>query len=77
MARLDLDDLPPRVAALLTDLPAGEELLLVQHGAVVGRLIAPDAPEPEESPDEDDAARPDQKLREVFETFRSSIEDEF
>jgi antitoxin (DNA-binding transcriptional repressor) of toxin-antitoxin stability system len=76
MARLDLDDLPPRVAALLTDLPAGEELLLVQHGAVVGRLIAPDAPEPEEAP-EDDAVEPDQKLREVFETFRSSIEDEF
>jgi hypothetical protein len=76
MARLDLDDLPPRVAALLTDLPAGEELLLVQHGAVVGRLIAPDAPEPEEGP-EDDTVEPDQKLREVFETFRSSIEDEF
>lgn len=75
MARLDLDDLPPRVAALLTDLPAGEELLLVQHGAVVGRLIAPDAPEPEEA--EDDEGEPDQKLREVFETFRSSIEDEF
>ena len=75
MARLDLDDLPPRVAALLTDLPAGEELLLVQHGAVVGRLIAPDAPEPEAA--EDDAVEPDQKLREVFETFRSSIEDEF
>ena len=76
MARLDLDDLPPRVAALLTDLPAGEELLLVQHGAVVGRLIAPDAPEPEEAP-EDEEVEPDQKLREVFETFRSSIEDEF
>lgn len=75
MARLDLDDLPPRVAALLTDLPAGEELLLVQHGAVVGRLIAPDMPEPEAA--EEDEVEPDQKLREVFETFRSSIEDEF
>ena len=75
MARLDLDDLPPRVAALLTDLPAGEEILLVQHGAVVGRLIAPDAPEPEEA--EEDEVAPDQKLREVFENFRSSVEDEF
>ena len=74
MARLDLDDLPPRVAALLTDLPAGEELLLVQHGAVVGRLIAPDAPEPEEAEEE---AQPDEKMKEVFEHFRSSIEDEF
>ena len=75
MARLDLDDLPPRIAALLTDLPAGEEILLVQHGAVVGRLIAPDAPEPEEA--EEDEVEPDQKLREVFENFRSSVEDEF
>ena len=75
MARLDLDDLPPRVAALLTDLPAGQELLLVQHGAVVGRLIAPDAPELEEPDDEE--VEPDQKVREVFETFRASIEDEF
>ena len=74
MTRLDLDDLPPRVAALLTDLPAGEELLLVQHGAVVGRLFAPDAPEPRETGPE---LEPDQKLREVFENFRASIEDEF
>ena len=73
MARLDLDDLPPRIAALLTDLPAGEELLLVQHGAVVGRLIAPDVPEPEDESEVD----PDQKVREVLEHFRASIEDEF
>lgn len=73
MARLDLDDLPPRIAVLLTDLPAGEELLLVQHGAVVGRLIAPDVPEPEDEPEVD----PDQKVREVLEHFRASIEDEF
>ena len=74
MARLDLDDLPPRVAALLTDLPAGEEILLVQHGAVVGRLTANAPPELEE-PEPD--VEPDQKLREVFENFRSSVEDEF
>ena len=74
MARLDLDDLPPRIAALLTDLPAGDEILLVQHGAVVGRLTANDPPEPEETePD----GEPDQKLREVFENFRSWVEDEF
>jgi len=73
MARLDLDDLPPRIAALLSDLPAGEELLLVQHGAVVGRLTANDPPEPEE-PEQD--LEPDEKLKEIFETFRASIEDE-
>jgi antitoxin (DNA-binding transcriptional repressor) of toxin-antitoxin stability system len=74
MARLDLDDLPPRIAALLTDLPAGEEVLLVQHGAVVGRLTANEPPEPEEPETE---VEPDQKMREVFENFRASIEDEF
>ena len=74
MARLDLDDLPPRIAALLTDLPAGEEVLLVQHGAVVGRLTANAPPEPEETEAD---VEPDQKLREVFENFRSSVEDEF
>ncbi|MBX3484306.1 hypothetical protein [Phenylobacterium sp.] len=74
MARLDLDDLPPRIAALLTDLPAGEEILLVRHGAVVGRLTANAPPEPEETePD----IEPDQKMREVFENFRAAIEDEF
>lgn len=79
MARLDLDDLPPRVAALLTDLPAGEEILLVQHGAVVGRLTANAPPEPEETePDPlKTEGEPDQKMREVFENFRASIEDEF
>jgi antitoxin (DNA-binding transcriptional repressor) of toxin-antitoxin stability system len=74
MMRLDLDDLPPRVAALLTELPEGEELLLVQHGAVVGRLTALSAPEPStQAP----AVEPEQNLREVFENFRSAIEDEF
>jgi hypothetical protein len=29
MTRLDLDDLPPEIAALLSDLGDGEELLLV------------------------------------------------
>ena len=73
MARLDLDDLPPRVAALLSALTDGEELLLVQHGAVVGRLTvtAPPAAEPEPAPP------PEQHMREVFENFRASIEDEF
>lgn len=73
MKRLDLDDLPPKIAALLEALAPGEELLLVQHGAVVGRLTAeaaaPAAPEPD--------VAPEQHAREVFENFRSAIEDEF
>jgi antitoxin (DNA-binding transcriptional repressor) of toxin-antitoxin stability system len=73
MARLDLDDLPPKIAALLSGLADGEELLLVQHGAVAGRLVAsaPPAPEPAAP------VEPDQHAREVFENFRSAIEDEF
>ena len=74
MARLDLDDLPPRIAALLTDLPAGEEILLVQHGAVVGRLTAS---APSEAVEPDPEVEPDQRMREVFENFRASVEDEF
>lgn len=74
MARLDLDDLPPKIAALLTGLADGEELTLVQHGAVVARLaasaVAPPEPPAVEVP-------PDQQMREVFENFRSAIEDEF
>lgn len=73
MARLDLDDLPPKIAALLTGLSEGEELILVQNGAVAGRLIAgPKAPSASVA-----LVEPDQNAREVFENFRSAIEDEF
>lgn len=74
MAQLDLDDLPPKIAALLAGLPEGEELVLVQHGAVVARLTAaasPAAAAPEPP------ATPEQRMAEVFEEFRSAVEDEF
>ncbi len=74
MPRLDLDDLPPRIAALLSGLAAGEELLLVQHGAVVGRLAAARRAETVE-PDPD--IPPEQQMRETFENFRAAIEDEY
>ena len=74
MARLDLDDLPPKIASQLAALEAGEELLLVQHGAVVGRLTA-SAPGPGPEPEPDQP--PEQQMKEVFENFRSAIEDEF
>ena len=74
MARLDLDDLPPKIAAQLAGLGEGEELLLVQHGAVVARLaVAAVEPAVASEPD----APPEQQMREVFENFRSAIEDEF
>ena len=74
MARLDLDDLPPKIAALLSSLPEGEELLLVQHGAVVGRLAAA-APPAADAPAPD--LPPEQRMAEVFEDFRAAVEDEF
>ena len=73
MIRLDLDDLPPKIAALLSGLSDGQELLLVQHGAVVGRLTIAVEPAPPTEPD----LPPDQSLREVAENFRAAIEDEF
>ncbi|WP_397416806.1 hypothetical protein [Phenylobacterium sp.] len=73
MARLDLDDLPPKIAALLSGLSNGDELILVQNGVVVGRLTASNeagvATEPPPSPE--------QSLREVAEDFRAAIEDGF
>jgi hypothetical protein len=73
MQRLDLDDLPPRIAQLLTSLAEGEELLLVQGGAVAGRLTG-GAPVAKEAP-----AQSDEPMTpaEVMEQFRAQMEDEF
>ena len=74
MKRIDLDDLPPKLAALLTSVEEGEEVLLVQNGAVAGRLTggAPEtAAEPDAPPTSEEAAK------EIFEQFRSIMEDEF
>ena len=46
MARLDLDDLPPRIANLLLGLDEGGELLIVQHGGLLRRFVVQSAPEP-------------------------------
>jgi antitoxin (DNA-binding transcriptional repressor) of toxin-antitoxin stability system len=73
MAQLDLDDLPPKIAALLAGLQAGEELVLVQHGAIVARLTAAAPPAVQPAP----PASPEQRMAEVFENFRAAVEDEF
>ena len=74
MQRLDLDDLPPRIARELAELAEGEELVLVQNGLVVRRLTAgataSEAAQPEPPADEAGAA-------EILEEFRSMMEDEF
>ena len=71
MKRLDLDDLPPRIAAQLRELTEGEEVLLVQAGVAVGGLTATSKPAAACEPSSDLAPG------EIFEQFRSAIEDEF
>jgi antitoxin (DNA-binding transcriptional repressor) of toxin-antitoxin stability system len=75
MKRIDLDDLPPKLAALLSAAEPGEEVLLVQNGAVVGRLTG-GAAEPRAAEAEPETP-PEERAREIFEQFRASIEDEF
>ncbi len=75
MKRIDLDDLPPRVAKALAELKAGEGLVLMRGGLVVGRLEAGGAPLPVREPAHD---RPDEeRLKEVMEQFNAMIHDEF
>jgi antitoxin (DNA-binding transcriptional repressor) of toxin-antitoxin stability system len=77
MKQIDLDDLPPRIAQTLGGLAQGEELLLVQGGAVVGRLVVADpAPPPPEGDLLADLA-PEERVKEVLEQFSAMINDEF
>ena len=73
MARIDLDDLPPRIAKALAALANGEEVLLVRDGAVVARLTAQVA-----DPAPIGAATPSEvEMEEILEHFQSIIEEEF
>ena len=76
MKRIDLDDLPPKLAALLVGAEDGEEIVLVQGGAVVGRLTRSGAT-PSEAISVEPELPPDEHAKEIFEQFRSTIEDEF
>ncbi len=75
MKRLDLDDMPPKLAQMLTGLAEGEELLLVQGGMVAGHLTggAPVAKAGGGEP----PAPPEEQAKEIFEQFRSMMEDDF
>lgn len=73
MKRLDLDDLPPKLAQLLLSLEPGEELILVREGLTAGRLCGGAAPTPAPEPE----APSPERAAEVFDLFRSAIEDEF
>jgi antitoxin (DNA-binding transcriptional repressor) of toxin-antitoxin stability system len=76
MSRIDLDDLPPKVAQALKGLAEGEELILVQGGAVVGRLVAAETAPPEAAEPLSDLS-PEDEVAEVLEHFGSIINDEF
>ncbi|MHB8528222.1 MAG: hypothetical protein ACYC8V_01765 [Caulobacteraceae bacterium] len=76
MAQIDLDDLPPRLAEILTRLEPGEELVLVQNGALIGRLTA--APGAASGADQRLAdAHPEERMKEVLEQFNAMIHDQF
>jgi antitoxin (DNA-binding transcriptional repressor) of toxin-antitoxin stability system len=75
MKQFDLDDLPPRLAKAFTELAGGEELVLVQGGVVVARLLAADSPLPPAEP-QDDLPEGD-RMKEVMEQFNAMIHDEF
>lgn len=74
MKQIDLDDLPPRIAQILSGLLADEELALVQGGGLVARLcvVAPAA-----KPDPLAGISPDEAMEEVLDHFKSMIEEEF
>jgi antitoxin (DNA-binding transcriptional repressor) of toxin-antitoxin stability system len=76
MTRIDLDDLPPKLAALLAGAQAGEEVLLVRGGVVVGRLTGGPA-EASDAPPADPDLPAEENAKEIFEQFRSMMEDEF
>jgi antitoxin (DNA-binding transcriptional repressor) of toxin-antitoxin stability system len=76
MKQIDLDDLPPRIAGALAALAEGEELVLVQGGAVVARLTAAQ-PTPATPPEPLADLAPEEQVQEVLEQFSAMINDEF
>ncbi len=76
MKRIDLDDLPPKLAALLAGADPGEEVLLVRGGVVVGRLTG-GAGEAATGVQAEFELAPEENAKEIFEQFRSAMEDEF
>lgn len=74
MKQIDLDDLPPKVARLLSCLSEEEEITLVQGGGLVARLrVAGAVPLSNSLAD----LPADEAMEEVFDHFKSMIEEEF
>jgi antitoxin (DNA-binding transcriptional repressor) of toxin-antitoxin stability system len=75
--RIDLDDLPPRVAQILESLDEGEELILARGGGVVGRLKASEATQPAPTNPVLADLAPEERMSEVLDHFSAIINDEF
>ena len=76
MKQIDLDDLPPRIAGAFAALEQSEELVLVQGGTVVARLVVAAAPAPNPGETLADLA-PEERVSEVLSQFNAMIHDEF
>lgn len=75
MKRIDLDDLPPRLAQLLSGVEDGEQVLLVRDGLVVARLTG--GASAAASSVAKDEPRDPEGMGEVMEHFRAMMEDDF
>jgi hypothetical protein len=76
MSQIDLDVLPPRVAAELARLAPGEELVLVRGGLVVARLTVSEQAPPAPGERLEDLP-PEEQVAEVMSQFNAMIHDEF
>jgi len=76
MPQIDLDDLPPRIAQTLSSLKEGDELVLVQGGALVARLTLAEQASPAPSETLDDLPA-EERMEEVMSQFNAMIHDEF
>ena len=74
MKQIDLDDLPPRVAAIFSELTGEDELVVVQGGVVVARLRVA---EKNAGADTGDDPPPEENMKEVMDHFNAMIHDEF
>ena len=77
MKQIDLDDLPPKIAHTLATLGEGEELVLVQGGAVVARLAVAEPARPPAPGELLEDLSPEEQVSEVLEQFSAMINDEF
>ena len=77
MKQIDLDDLPPRIAQTLASLAEGEELVLVQGGAIVARLAVAQPATPAAPNEVLTDLSPEEQVSEVLGHFNAMINDEF